>query len=106
MAATKLTGLTAITTASTDDIIYVVDDPTGTPASKKITFDNLQKSIATVGGAGGVVTQGNVTIPSASYFYIGDAATNGSWRFYISSGNLVFEKREAGSWNEKGSVTA
>lgn len=49
MADTKLTALTALTSASTDDIIYVVDDPTGTPASKKITFDNFQGSLTKVG---------------------------------------------------------
>jgi hypothetical protein len=106
MAATKLTGLTAITSVTTDDLLYAVDDPSGTPASKKVTFDNLQKSITVVGGASGVSTQGDVTIPSNKYFYIGDSSTNGSWRFYISGGNLVFEKRESGSWNEKGAITA
>jgi len=49
MASQKLTALSAITSASTDDLLYVVDDPAGTAASKKITFDNLQKSATVVG---------------------------------------------------------
>lgn len=33
--------------------------------------------------------------------------TNGAWRFYVDgSGNLVFERRESGSWVEKGKWTA
>jgi hypothetical protein len=106
MAASKLTALTANTTVSTDDLLYTVDDPGGTPASKKVTFDNLQKSITVVGGASGVSTQGDVAVPVDKYIYLGGSAVDGSWRMYVSSGNLVFEKRESGTWNEKGSVTA
>lgn len=51
MTDTKVSALTAITSATTDDLLYIVDDPGGTPASKKITFDNLQKSITNVSGS-------------------------------------------------------
>ena len=34
----KLTALTALTTPSGDDLLYIVDDPGGTPTQKKITF--------------------------------------------------------------------
>ena len=44
MADTKTTALTALTTAATTDILYIVDDPGGTPLSKKITVDNLVKA--------------------------------------------------------------
>lgn len=49
MADAKLTALSAATSASTDDLMYLVDDPGGTPASKKITFDNVQGSLTKVG---------------------------------------------------------
>lgn len=49
MADTKISGLTAATAASTDDLVPIVDDPGGSPATKKITFDNFQKSLTTVG---------------------------------------------------------
>lgn len=49
MADSKLTALSAITSASTDDLMYVVDDPSGTPASKKITFANVMASLNKVG---------------------------------------------------------
>lgn len=45
MANTKLTALTAITSASADDVLYIVDDPGGTPASKKITKANFESSL-------------------------------------------------------------
>ena len=41
MADQKLTQLDAITSVSSDDIVYVVDDPGGSPISKKITVENL-----------------------------------------------------------------
>lgn len=37
MADSKLTALTALTTVTGDDLLYVVDDPAGTPTSKKAT---------------------------------------------------------------------
>ena len=43
MADSKLTALTAATTSTGDDLIYIVDDPSGTPASYKITKDNFFK---------------------------------------------------------------
>jgi hypothetical protein len=48
MANKKITELDAITSASTDDILQIVDAPGGSAATKKITFDNLQKSITTI----------------------------------------------------------
>jgi len=41
MADTKTTALTELTAALTSDILYIVDDPGGTPLSKKITLANL-----------------------------------------------------------------
>jgi hypothetical protein len=41
MADTKLTGLTADTTPGTDSLLYTVDDPSGTPASRKSTIGQV-----------------------------------------------------------------
>jgi hypothetical protein len=41
MVDTKLTGLTAISSIATEDLLYVVDDPSGTPASTKATMTQL-----------------------------------------------------------------
>lgn len=42
MADSKLADLTAITTLGGDELFYVVDDPAGTPADKKITANNVR----------------------------------------------------------------
>ena len=41
MADQKLTELTADTSPTSDDLIYTVTDPAGTPASRKVTIANL-----------------------------------------------------------------
>jgi len=41
MADAKITELTALTTPATEDLLAIVDDPAGTPITKKITLANL-----------------------------------------------------------------
>ena len=43
MVDSKLTALSATTSSTGDDLLYIVDDPSGTPASYKITKDNFFK---------------------------------------------------------------
>lgn len=94
MADQKLTALTATTSNLVTDIIYVVADPGGTPVSTKMTISDL------FGG-----TSGQCVLPTNSALYLGDPSTNGAWRTRVSAGALVFEKRESGSWVEKGAIT-
>lgn len=94
MADAKLTALTAETSPTTDDLLYLVDDPAGTPASKKITLADLF-------GA----TSKELPLASDCFIYIGDSGTNGSWRIGLDTGNLTFQKRVGGSWVEKGQMS-
>ncbi len=45
MADSKLTAATANTTPVTTDVLYMVDDPAGTPLTQKISFENFLKVI-------------------------------------------------------------
>ena len=49
MADQKLTALDAATTLGDADLIYVVDDVAGTPASKKLTGANLKGTLVPSG---------------------------------------------------------
>jgi hypothetical protein len=49
MADTKITALTALTAIATGDILVVVDDPGGSPVTKKITIDNLLDALGSIG---------------------------------------------------------
>lgn len=82
MADSKLTALSENTAPSSTDIIYEVQDPAGTPASKKVQFANLHKAMTVFtgdSGAGGY--KGLVPAPAA-----GDAAAtkylnaDGTWK--------------------------
>ena len=43
MADSKLTGLTEITAVASADLLYIVDDPGGTPAEKKVPISKVVK---------------------------------------------------------------
>jgi hypothetical protein len=36
---------------------------------------------------------------------LGDPTVDGSWQLVVTGGNLSFQRRESGVWNEKGQVT-
>lgn len=73
MADQKVTALDALATVDDADILYVIDDPSGTPTSKKITRLNLLTSAA-IGGTveATTLTDGTMTITG------GDIASVGS----------------------------
>lgn len=72
MANTKISALTADTAPTADDLVVTVNDPGGTPATRKATITNFTKAIpAVVGDSGSGGTKGLVPAPAA-----GDAAAN------------------------------
>lgn len=55
------------------------------------------------GSGSGAALSETAVVMEATYFALGDPNTNGSWRLKIDiSGNLSVQKRESGSWIEKG----
>ena len=47
---------------------------------------------------------GDIETGSSDAFYFGDPSTDGTWRIKRSGNNLVFERRESGSWVTKTSM--
>jgi hypothetical protein len=45
----KITALTSVTTLASADVFPVVDDPAGSPVTKKVTFGNLVASLSQIG---------------------------------------------------------
>lgn len=96
MANLKISELTADTAPTADDLVVTVNDPGGTPATKKATITNFTKAIpAVVGDAGAGGTKGLVPAPAA-----GDAAAN---KFLHADGTF---KAPAGSGAIGGSTGA
>ena len=48
-----------------------------------------------------VKTSGNIQTTSDKAFYFGDPTVDGTWRIVRSGDNLVYERRESGSWVTK-----
>lgn len=48
MANLKISDLTAIATLALEDVVEVVDDPSGTPASRKATLEQLRTLLAAI----------------------------------------------------------
>lgn len=63
MADRKITELPALTSPNQKDLLYVVDDPSGTPVSKKISLYNLFGSVpANTSITGTLTVSGNTTL--------------------------------------------
>ena len=105
MANQKLTSLPVLTAATTDDLLYVVDNPLSSAASKQITFDNLQKSITVTGTLTEINVSGDTVANSDKAFYFGGKTTEGSWRIVRDGNNLAFQRYESSIWVEKGLIS-
>lgn len=52
--ASKISELTALTAPANEDLLAVVDDPSGTPVTKKMTIGNSVPNVANVNVIGGI----------------------------------------------------
>lgn len=50
--------------------------------------------------------EGSVDLAGSEAYYLGGKAQDGTWRFRVSGGNLVFERRETGTYVQKGSFSS
>ena len=90
MADRKITELDALTAPDQKDLLYVVDDPSGTPVSKKISLYNLFGSVpantsisgtltasgnTTLSGAKTIVSQGQITLSATTSVGSNNATT-------------------------------
>ena len=56
--------------------------------------------------AGGVTLVGDIVGAAASNIYLGPSGTDGSWRMVRSGNDLVFQRRESGTWTTKSTISA
>jgi len=110
MTDTKISELTAATTMASGDLIPIVSDPAGSPATKKITFANFYANVVVTAKFANTVTlTAAVTSNSsltANNLYItyrttpassGDTVTNGKLWFdnnylYVSTNTNVIKR--------------
>lgn len=81
MADSKITGLTADTSPTSDDLIVTVNDPSGTPANKKVALGDLAPAL---GGAW--ITTFDPTVDQGATT---DIAHTVNWSHYVQIGKTV-----------------
>lgn len=75
MADKKVTQLTALTAPANTDLLMIVDDPAGSPISKKITLEDVLGATTTLTvSAIGITATGNATLAANNFTF--DATTN------------------------------
>ncbi len=70
-----------------------------------IAFDGTN-AIYNLGSGAHKFTNGSIELDSTEAVYWGDANTNGSWRRIRSGNDLLDQRREAGTWVTKSTVSA
>jgi hypothetical protein len=84
--ALKISELNALTAPSGDDILVIVDDPTGTPVTKKVTVANL------LGNSSANVVIRNVTPANGTITVTKGTIMFDSSFIYIATANNVIKK--------------
>lgn len=70
-------------------------------------FDNTDNGTeVTICGAdsNAISATGDIQVASVSAYYLGDTATDGSWRLVRSGNDLVIERRESAAWVTKSTI--
>lgn len=94
MANSKLTELDSISSLTTDDALYVVDSPGGSPTSKRATLDVVQSSMTKVGKVNITqpATSATLTIADGSTLTVANnssiANSNSGDQFIVLSGDV------------------
>lgn len=76
--------------------------------SNKLYIDNSNTATPLIHGdfsTDDATINGDLHVRSTDAFYFGDETTDGTWRIIRDGNNLVFERRESGSWVTKSSMT-
>jgi len=80
----KITQLTELTSVAYSDVAYIIDDPSGSPASKKTTAQNLVKGGASEGAVSALIdanlTASKVLESDASGKIVASSNTYCRWR--------------------------
>jgi hypothetical protein len=69
------------------------------------TAGNNLQNFVDISGTGNLTMGGDVTAGSGSAYYIGDSATDGTWRFIRSGDDLLIQQRESGTYNTKSTIS-
>jgi len=97
-------GNSAVTTKANQ---MVLGSPSNiTEVNIPATTQATSPTSAAVVTAGGIGVAKDAVLSATSAIYLGDAATDGTWRYVRSGNDLLFQRREAGVWVTKLTIAA
>jgi hypothetical protein len=94
MADKKITQLDAVTSVTSDDLFLIVDNPSGTPTSKKVTTANVAASIAVIGldaGSGVRTAIHGIRLPLAHTIEF-EGTTDNAFQTILSGGDPTADR--------------
>jgi hypothetical protein len=91
MATKKVTELTALTNATSDDLLLIVDDPSGSPETKKITVGNLLGNVKFAVTHSANVTMSNTSVLSANSVIVRDTRTPANSTITVAQGTIFYD---------------
>jgi hypothetical protein len=100
---TEFTGLTDTPSSYTGQANNILRVNTGETALDFSTDINIDSANFTTSGD---ITSTNTEVGSTGAIYLGDQSTDGSWRFIRSGNDLNAQRRESGTWVDKGGFIA
>ena len=94
MADSKVSDLTSLASSASEDLLLIVDDPSGTPVSKKISLLNLFGSIAAnVSISGTLSTSANNTLNGSNTVISSNVNFTSTKPVRMNSGTLTLASR-------------
>ncbi len=85
MATKKVSELTALTAPASEDLLLIIDDPSGAPASKKITVGSF------LGNCSSNVTLSNSAILSANTVIVRNSQTPANSSATATKGSIFYD---------------
>ena len=99
MATKKVTELTALTNAASGDLLLIVDDPLGSPETKKITVGDLIGNVKIAVTHNANVTLSNTSVLSANSVIIRDTRTPANSTITVAQGTVFYDSATAQNWH-------